>query len=133
MSKYYDVDSKVSKMMKFLEVVKKKLSFLWCYSENDQDSKLSVSTPQPIPHHLIPTTQPSSFTLSPCPMCNRFFHCNDTVTGFCKCMYHPWCLGFVLQTFQVCGKSTCGEKFDFEWCTSVGFMLGNLAKPKLHP
>jgi hypothetical protein len=48
-------------------------------------------------------------------------------------MYHPWCLGFLLPTFQVCGKSTCGEKFDFEWCTSVGFMLGDSTKLMLHP
>jgi hypothetical protein len=45
MSKYYDVDSKVSKMMQFARVVKKKLSFLQCYFENDRDNKLVVSTP----------------------------------------------------------------------------------------
>jgi hypothetical protein len=65
-------------------------------------------------------------------MCNPFFHCKDIVMSSCGCMYHPWCLGFLLQTSQVCGKSTCGEKFDFEWRTNVGFMLGDSIKPKLH-
>ncbi len=65
-------------------------------------------------------------------MCNQFFHCKDIMMGSCWCMYHPWCLGFLLQTFWVCGKSKCGKKFDFGWCTSVGFMLGDTAKPRPH-
>jgi len=32
----------------------------------------------------------------------------------------------------VCGKSKCGKKFDFGRCTSVGFMLGDTARPRPH-
>lgn len=120
-------------MMEFLEVVKKQLSLLQCYSKNDQDSTLIIFTPQTILHHLTPTTKPSSFTLSPYPMCNWFFHCKKIMMNSCGCMYHPWHLGFLLQTSQVCGKFTCGEKFNSEWCTSFGFMLGDSTEPKLHP
>jgi hypothetical protein len=30
----------------------------------------------------------------------------------------------------VCGRSSCGEKFDSQWCISFGFMLGD---DKLEP
>jgi hypothetical protein len=30
-----------------------------------------------------------------------------------------------LPISKVCGRTNYGEKFDFEWCKNVGFVLGD--------
>ncbi len=39
------------------------------------------------------------------------------------CTYHAWCLGFHMKMFHQCHRPTCGARFDYEWATSMGFMI----------
>ncbi len=125
MSKFYVIDPKISTKMWILEYARKQVSLLQSYEVNGNERKLIVSVPEPIPHHLTRTIKPDSIIISPCPMCNQFFHCKDIYVTLCGCTYHHWCLGFLLQIFKVCGRISHGEKFDYEWCKSIWFMLGN--------
>ncbi len=74
----------------------KSLTFWQSYEINNSDNKLIVYVPKPIPHHLTRAPKPKSITISPCPMCNRFFHCKDISIVSYGCTYHHWCLGFLL-------------------------------------
>jgi hypothetical protein len=99
MSKFYVVDSKILYKTQILEGATKLHLILQSYFVNDNDSKVIVSILEPIAHHLTQSTEPELITISPCPMCDQFFHYKDISIIYYNYTYHLWCLGFLLQTF----------------------------------
>jgi hypothetical protein len=91
------------------------------YYENGGFSKVLVSTPTLVKHKAMLTIEPPTLVVSPCLVCNGYFHLMNLLLAPCGCMYHVWCIGFQLQLSKKCAGKTCGLLFNLSWCESVGF------------